>query len=465
MATQSTGHFFDAYAQNWDATYLQPAKGRAYEFIRRHQLALEILRERAPKNAHILEIGCGAGHAALELGKQGHLLTCVDVSAQMLETTRRNFARAALQCNTLQGNIDELNLSPNSFDIVYALGVTEYMPDVAHTLRSIARLLKPGGFCLISFSNKSSIFRRIEHPLKRLGAAVAYLLTRKSRYKDIALKSGHAHNSKAAINAMTFAGLHVAQQEFYSYGFCIAGHWLPSLAQVTKWEREFSRSRLKETGRGFILVSRKSSEAIGICQGTMQHLASLAQVHAETFAGTMGASLGASYRRRFLSYFLRKPNTVVEIAMQENRVVGYVVGAPVGYDRSMTRYAGIYAAIGLILHPTLIRKMNFRRELLRRCRSILNTPSPVKSDACYAAFSLVAIGVAASAQGNGVGQQLMAAFEKRAHSQGHSLLRLSVYKTNQSARALYERMGWQAQTHPTNPELLYYTKTLEAVPR
>jgi len=54
--------------------------------------------------------------------------------------------------------------------------------------------------------------------------------------------------------------------------------------------------------------------------------------------------------------------------------------------------------------------------------------------------------VAPEARGRGVGEALMMAAEQWAHDRGYSLLTLNVFVGNTHARALYERIGFGAET-------------------
>jgi GNAT superfamily N-acetyltransferase len=66
--------------------------------------------------------------------------------------------------------------------------------------------------------------------------------------------------------------------------------------------------------------------------------------------------------------------------------------------------------------------------------------------------------VAAGAEGRGVGRALMAAGEGWSRARGHRLLSLNVFEANTRARALYERLGFAADTSKL-------VKVLEIPPR
>ena len=61
--------------------------------------------------------------------------------------------------------------------------------------------------------------------------------------------------------------------------------------------------------------------------------------------------------------------------------------------------------------------------------------------------------VAPAARGRGVGRALLAAAERWAREQGYRMLTLNVFLKNEKARALYEDLGYEAETvrHVKNP--------------
>ena len=81
-------------------------------------------------------------------------------------------------------------------------------------------------------------------------------------------------------------------------------------------------------------------------------------------------------------------------------------------------------------------------------------------------MSLVGIGTAPARQGQGIGSHLIEAFEQKTGQLGMRALRLSVYASNEAARGLYEKWGWQAyrpDEMAPNRAIFYY-KLLEAPP-
>jgi len=95
---------------------------------------------RPPKNAQILEIGCGTGHNFAMLAEFGH------VDALELDDQVRSFAEKRLGRAIMSAPLPKLAGVPKrGYDLIGAFDVIEHIDDDAAALASIATRLKPGG--------------------------------------------------------------------------------------------------------------------------------------------------------------------------------------------------------------------------------------------------------------------------------------------------------------------------------
>ena len=95
----------------------------------------------------LIDAGCGAGMSGLEL--LGPLLpriryVGVDVS-EAVDVARQRFSQNGHSCGFLQADISCLPLPPESVDLVFSEGVLHHTNSTEGALKSLARLLKPGG--------------------------------------------------------------------------------------------------------------------------------------------------------------------------------------------------------------------------------------------------------------------------------------------------------------------------------
>ena len=98
----------------------------------------------------ILEIGCGSGYLTLELARDGHDVTGIDLSADIIEVAERS--RAAHPDSPGFGSLRYICTDVNtwqapeaSFDAVIFNRTLHHMSDLQQTMVNVKRLLKPGG--------------------------------------------------------------------------------------------------------------------------------------------------------------------------------------------------------------------------------------------------------------------------------------------------------------------------------
>jgi ribosomal protein S18 acetylase RimI-like enzyme len=190
----------------------------------------------------------------------------------------------------------------------------------------------------------------------------------------------------------------------------------------------------------------------------------VARIHSETFAGYLSARLGRAYVKAYIRWFCQARQAIALVATDgDHKIIGYVVGAPLGYNQAMNRSLFLVAATSIMLRPWLFFSAPFRRAIVARLWLMLGLPSPQPAEISLPppAMSLVTIGVSSGARGKNVGRSLTEAFEAKARARQMRSLRLSVLPDNISARRLYEKCGWQPLATPVRDhEAMYYFRVL-----
>lgn len=130
-------------------------------------LALELVSQAAaavtPHAKHVLDVGCGAGNYTLKLLQRLPNLdvTLIDLSRPMLDRAQQRIARATSGGITLlQGDVRELSLGENSFDIILAAAVLHHLrtdSEWEQVFTAFYRGLRPGGSLWIFDLVESSI--------------------------------------------------------------------------------------------------------------------------------------------------------------------------------------------------------------------------------------------------------------------------------------------------------------------
>jgi len=115
------------------------------------QRRLAIIREFIgdARGLELGEVGSGGGHV-LRMFPTAHI-TAIDVSGVYLETARKNLA--GYDARFIKGEIDKLDLPPESFDRVICTEVLEHTASPEAVLAAIARLLRPSGVAVITVPN------------------------------------------------------------------------------------------------------------------------------------------------------------------------------------------------------------------------------------------------------------------------------------------------------------------------
>lgn len=94
----------------------------------------------------LLDVGCGTGHHMASLRKRGFEVAGVDGSEEMIVHARANNPGAQIE----HSDVDSLPFPDSSFDFVLCVEVLRYLPDFTKCVNEIARVLKPGGTCLVT---------------------------------------------------------------------------------------------------------------------------------------------------------------------------------------------------------------------------------------------------------------------------------------------------------------------------
>ena len=123
-------------------------------------VSLELITESAkrivPQAENLLDIGCGAGNYTLRMLEKLPNLNCtlVDLSKPMLNRAfERVSAQTEREVTILQGDIREVELMSNHFDIILAGAVLHHLRDDKDwetTFQKLYSILRPGGCLMIS---------------------------------------------------------------------------------------------------------------------------------------------------------------------------------------------------------------------------------------------------------------------------------------------------------------------------
>jgi ubiquinone/menaquinone biosynthesis C-methylase UbiE len=158
--------YFGAHAAEWDRIRRLHASDVAVEAAIRRALGSRPFRS-------LLDLGTGTGRMLELFGPEIERGLGIDLSPAMLRLARARLERAGLKhCSVRQGDIYDVRIPPNSFDVVLLHQVLHYLDDGGTAIREAARVLRPGGRLLVvDFAPHDLEFLREEHAHLRLGFA------------------------------------------------------------------------------------------------------------------------------------------------------------------------------------------------------------------------------------------------------------------------------------------------------
>ena len=107
----------------------------------------KLILDNAPKEGKlkILDIGCGPGFFSIIMSMQGHDVTGIDVTPEMVKEAKANAAAAGVSPVIKQMDVHETEFEDNTFDMVISRNVTWTLYDPEKAYAEWKRILVPGG--------------------------------------------------------------------------------------------------------------------------------------------------------------------------------------------------------------------------------------------------------------------------------------------------------------------------------
>lgn len=137
------------YDDSYDDAYWQWHDALTWDYIKPH-LPTE-------HGATVLDLGCGTGKWAAKLSKSGYAVTCVDISAKMIDRARRKLAELNdRRAGFVQADLCELSALPSEgFALAVAMGdPIGCSASPPKALKEIHRVLRPNGVLIATFDNR-----------------------------------------------------------------------------------------------------------------------------------------------------------------------------------------------------------------------------------------------------------------------------------------------------------------------
>ena len=102
------------------------------------------------KNLRVLDVGTGTGFFAFLMAAEGHQVTGIDLTAEMIEGARHSAETLELPVEFHVMDAESPEFEEKSFDVILTRNLTWALPHMAEAYQSWFRILTPGGV-LINF--------------------------------------------------------------------------------------------------------------------------------------------------------------------------------------------------------------------------------------------------------------------------------------------------------------------------
>jgi len=169
------------------------------------------LDRQIPVGARVLEVGCGTGQLGAFLSVGGRAVVGVDMTRASLELAGAFKRRHGLRnVNFLHGDLFDLPLQPESFDLVICKGVLMATGDARAGLHAICKFLRPGGYLIIGLYNRvarlPTTLRRIYFRLTKADPRKVDYVMRKMARSDQKLRAwfldqyAHPHETRHTVD-------------------------------------------------------------------------------------------------------------------------------------------------------------------------------------------------------------------------------------------------------------------------
>ncbi len=157
-------NYFRRHAAEWDRIRRLHVADAAVEDAIRAALTDKPIRA-------LLDLGTGTGRMLELFAPEIERGLGLDLSLDMLALARARLDRAGIKhCSVRRGDIYDLTLPRDSFDVVIIHQVLHFLDDSARAITEAARVLRPGGRLLVvDFAPHDLEFLREEHAHRRLG--------------------------------------------------------------------------------------------------------------------------------------------------------------------------------------------------------------------------------------------------------------------------------------------------------
>lgn len=136
--------------------------GNLGQVLRRRLLSRQLEAHLPPPPADILDVGGGAGQQSIPLAREGHDITILDTSREMLEEARHRLnaedEEVRRRVRLVEGAGEEMpGTFTAAFDAALCHGVVMYLENPGPMIRGLAAAVRPGGVVSVLAKNAAAL--------------------------------------------------------------------------------------------------------------------------------------------------------------------------------------------------------------------------------------------------------------------------------------------------------------------
>lgn len=140
---------------HWETVFSTKAPDTVSWYRPHLEVSLDLIERQTPgRSASIIDVGAGESTLVDDLLGRGYQqLTVLDVSTTAIEATKQRLGRSAEFVHWMLGDITQISLPPQSFDVWHDRAVFHFLTDLTQReayVRSVLNAVRPGGHVIVS---------------------------------------------------------------------------------------------------------------------------------------------------------------------------------------------------------------------------------------------------------------------------------------------------------------------------
>jgi SAM-dependent methyltransferase len=189
-------NFWEADAESYSEGVRKEFSGPARD------VWIKLILENAPRQEQldILDVGTGPGFFPAILAREGHRVTGIDLTENMIAQAKRNLEDLGLIAELLTMDCQELQFDDNRFDLIVCRNLTWTLDNPEKAYSEWRRALRPGGRMLV-FDACWNLHLASEEATKEYEQKMAEIDKKHGPYQG---KGHHDPNELAAISKKLF---------------------------------------------------------------------------------------------------------------------------------------------------------------------------------------------------------------------------------------------------------------------